>query len=728
MTLARKMAEERRARLAAERLLELKQEELFSANRKLGEHAKELSNEIVETRAEVRTVRDENIRVKSDLRVANEKVELAERRLWLSIETIQDGFAFFDVDGHMIAANPSYLAVFDGLDEVKPGISYMRLLQLITEEGIFNIGDAQPAQWRKAMIERWQKPTPPPIVCRLWSGEYIKLIDQRGHGGDIVSLALNITETVRYERQLKKEQERAETASRAKSSFLANMSHEIRTPMNGVVAMADLLLETDLSEEQRLFVSTIRNSGDALLVIINDVLDYSKIEAEKLVLYPDVFDLEQCLHEVLMLLQPNAREKGVALAIDFDLALPKCYTGDPGRIRQVLTNLIGNAVKFTKEGHVLVRVRGSTIGHEVALDITIEDTGIGIPSEKLDHVFGEFNQVDDDRNREFEGSGLGLAISRKLVRAMDGTISVSSVEGQGSTFLIGLILPFEPAAPPPQLPAGACKVLVVDNCKVHRNIACTLVQAMGGTAVAAAGIDGAMAHLDGVDLVLTELDLPGGSGLDFAALLRDRGQHAPVILTTSNPGLSTESPDLALIESVVKKPVLHRDFVAALVKAAKTIARVGSKTPKAPSDTAPIPKRTMRILAAEDNKTNQLVLSKLLKSLDIDLRFANNGIEAVEHFQSFEPDLIFMDISMPKMDGKEATSRIREIEARSGGHVHIVALTAHAVDGDREGILAAGLDHYLTKPIRKAAILEQIARHSPKGVRPPFPDPEEKAG
>ncbi|PSL19108.1 histidine kinase dimerization/phospho-acceptor domain-containing protein [Shimia abyssi] len=309
MSLAKRLADERRARLAAERLLELKQAELFSANRKLGKHAAELSNEIVETRAEVANVKNENSRVKSDLQVANEKIEIAERRLWLSIASIRDGFAFFDAQSRMIAANPSYLAVFDGLENVQPGITYSEILECITDEGIFNTGDASAEQWREEMLARWHQPTPEPVVLRLWNGEYIKLIDQRGHGGDIVSLALNITETVRYEAKLKSEQQRAEAASRAKSAFLANMSHEIRTPMNGVVGMSDLLLDTSLSEEQRLFVNTIKNSGEALLVIINDVLDYSKIEADKLKLRPETFDLERCIHEVTTLLQLSARQK-----------------------------------------------------------------------------------------------------------------------------------------------------------------------------------------------------------------------------------------------------------------------------------------------------------------------------------------------------------------------------------------------------------------------------------
>ncbi|MBE0455457.1 MAG: PAS-domain containing protein, partial [Roseovarius sp.] len=254
MSLANKLAEERRARLAAERLLEQKQAELQDANRKLGLHARALSHEIHETRAEVAEVRDENRRVKSDLTVAHQKIEIAERRLWHSIQTIEGGFAFFDADSRMIAANHAWLAVFEGIEDVKPGISYVEILQIITEEGIVNIGDMTPQGWRERMLDRWQGTTPQPEVLRLWNGQYIRLIDQRGHGGDVVSLVHNITGSIRQEKELREARRRAEAASRAKSAFLANMSHEIRTPLNGVVGMADLLMESTLDEEQSLYV------------------------------------------------------------------------------------------------------------------------------------------------------------------------------------------------------------------------------------------------------------------------------------------------------------------------------------------------------------------------------------------------------------------------------------------------------------------------------------------
>ena len=727
MSLANKLSQERRARLAAERLLEQKQAELHAANRKLGHHARQLSDEIVETRAEVENVRDENRRVKSDLTVANEKVEVAERRLWHSIEAIQDGFAFFDADSRMIAANHAWLSVFDGLEAIQPGISYVEILQFATEEGVIDIGDMTPAEWREEMLDRWQSPNPEPRVIRLWSGEYIKLIDQRGHGGDVVNLALNITDTIRYEQRLKEARRTAEAANRAKSTFLANMSHEIRTPMNGVVGMADLLKETALSEEQLLYANTIRNSGEALLVIINDVLDYSKIEADKLTLHTDTFDLERSIHELVLLLQANARDKGLDLLVDYDMFLPTKLIGDPGRLRQVLTNLIGNAVKFTESGHVIVRVTGITEGRACRVHITVEDTGIGIPADKVEHVFGEFNQVDDERNRKFEGTGLGLAISKKLIRLMRGEIWAESQEGAGSCFGFTVTLPLaeDDDISDPVAPEGLRNCMIVEPHDLCRGILEKQLSALGLGVTSYATAKDALASMDqAIDLILTDHHMADMDGMELAQTLRSRGNETPVIVLTPNTSTAANDPAWRHLSAVLQKPVTRRDLLNALhrVKVAAPKSDGPLERPDTPpQDEVPVPEaaRTVRVLAAEDNKTNRLVFSKMVQGLDIDLQFAENGKEAVDLFHSFAPDVIFMDISMPGMDGKEATQAIRTMEAGGESHVPIVAMTAHAMNGDDEDILAAGLDHYLTKPLRKADLVDHISNAQPEGTRDP---------
>ena len=721
MSLANKLAQERRARLAAERLLEQKKAELQAANRKLGKHAQALSEEISETRAEVQTVRDENARVKSDLTIANQKIEIAERRLWHSIETIQDGFAFFDADSRMIAANKAWLSVFDQLEDVAPGISYVELLQYATEEGIVDIGDAAPAAWREAMLDRWQSPVPEPEIIRLWNGAYVKLIDQRGHGGDVVSLALDITDTIRYEQNLKNERHRAEAANRAKSSFLANMSHEIRTPMNGVVGMAELLKDTALDEEQLLYANTIRNSAEALLVIINDVLDYSKIEAEKLVLHEEPFDLEHCIHELIMLLQANARDKGVDLLVDYDLFLPTLFVGDPGRLRQVMTNLMGNAVKFTDRGHVLVRVVGVVEdgGRAVNLHVTIEDSGIGIPPDKVQHIFGEFNQVDDETNRKFEGTGLGLAISEKLIRLMGGEIWVESRQGEGSTFGFSLTLPLADGAAPCdfRLPEGIRRVLIVEPQDVTRSILLRQFTALGVAVKACQTGHAALDALDmAPDLIIADHGMAEMDGVELAEAVHEAGHDVPVILLSANSATAERDPGRDHLHAVLQRPVPRGALFAAL----ETLGADDAEPPLPAAPDPATPPRPMRILAAEDNKTNRLVFSKMLKDLDIEIELAENGHEAVARYGAFRPDLIFMDISMPEMDGKQATARIREIEAQTGTHTPIVAMTAHAMDGDNTDILAAGLDYYLTKPLRREALVERIRDACPAEARPPL--------
>ncbi|WP_082688820.1 response regulator [Ruegeria marisrubri] len=740
MSLAEKLAQERRARLAAERLLQLKQAELSAANRKLGQHALALTREIGETRAEVANVRVENEKVKTDLTEAHAKIEIAERRLWHSIQTIQDGFAVFGRDDRLICANTAYLSVFDGLDEVAPGISYTRILEILTEEGIVDLGETPADEWRARMRDRWLSTDPAPTVIQLWNGTCIKLIDRRGPEGDAVSLALDITATVRHEAELHAARERAEAANRAKSAFLANMSHEIRTPLNGIVGMAELLAEGTLDEEQQLYVNTIRNSGEALLVIINDVLDYSKIEADKLSLHSDAFDLERCIHDVAMLLQPAVRGKRLNLLVDYDLFLPTRFIGDAGRIRQVLTNLVGNAVKFTSQGHVLVRVTGvpDPDSESCLVHVAIEDTGIGIAPEKLDHIFGEFNQVADARNRQFEGTGLGLAITRRLIQLMGGRVWADSEEGRGSCFGFRVTLPTAGGAQPipPRIEGKLRHVLVVDELAVNRGILEKQLGCLGSRVTSCRSGAEALALIDGsVKLVLCDHQLADMEGLALAKALRDSGwRDVPFILLSSNPGAVRSDPARGLIQGVMQKPIPRAELFSRLSTLGDAVLHTpqttdakaeGSSTPPAvQSDPG---RRAMRLLAAEDNRTNRLVFGKMVKDLDIELRFVRNGREAVAAYTEFRPDLIFMDISMPEMDGKQATREIRRIEAESGTHVPIIALTAHAVSGELEGILSGGLDRCLSKPLRKAELHAMIEEFCPSCARPVHRNKEEHA-
>ncbi len=523
--------------------------------------------------------------------------------------------------------------------------------------------------------------------------------------------------------------EMAEAANRAKSAFLVNMSHEIRTPMNGIVGMSDLLSESPLTQEQRLYVNAIRSSGKALLAIINDVLDYSKIEADRLTLHPERFDLEHCILEVATLLQPSVREKGLTLLVDYDLFLPTLFLGDPGRMRQVLTNLVGNAVKFTVQGHVIVRVTGVPDPNTQTCDIhvSVEDTGIGIDAQKIKHIFGEFNQIEDDHSSRFEGTGLGLAITSRLIGLMGGSVWVESEAGKGSCFGFVVSLPMtegrQPA--PPDLADKLGHILVVDEMDVNRAI---LVKQLGGlgsrVTECASGVQAISAMDDTVKLVLCDHFLPDMEGLELSATLHNNGwPELPFVLMSANPGLVHADPSSHHVQCVLQKPIPRTELYQRLAalgrpKAPDSGASAGKSHREMPTNSNNEPQRLMRVLAAEDNKTNQLILERMTRGLRIELLFVSDGAEVIRAFGAFRPDLIFMDISMPKMDGKQAAEEIRRQEIGTGRHVPIVALTAHAMAGDDRGIMAAGLDHYLTKPLNKPLIHGMIARYAPADACP----------
>ncbi|MZR13640.1 response regulator [Maritimibacter sp. DP07] len=716
MTAENLLTEERRARMAAERLLARKEAELQEANRMLSRHARSLSEDLVETREQV-------VEVREDLERKSQEVDIAKRRLWASVEAIGDGFAVFDADNRLIIANPAYYAPFDGLECIRPGAHYEEIVEAALSEGIVDTGMRSAPEWRDWMLARWAQDAPEPRQIRLWNGAYVRLVDRRAPGGDTVSMAIDVTQAIRRQNAMRLARERAEAANRAKSAFLANMSHEIRTPMNGVLGMADLMAEHDLDEELSSYVDTIRSSGRALLTIINDVLDYSKIEAAKLELHPEPFDFEQTILDVIALLMPSVREKNLKIMLDYDMFLPTRFVGDPVRLRQVVTNLVGNAVKFTPSGHVLVRVLGVPEGPDGPdrIHVTVEDTGIGIPADQLGHVFGEFNQVEADNNRPFEGTGLGLAITRQLVGLMGGEIWVDSEAGVGSCFGFHVTLPRAAEEDVPDAPAWLRHALLVMPDDMHRAILAKRLIALGLSVEEADGIEAGLARAASADVIFADQKLLRGQG-DLCA-------HAPApIITVADPLADSPTCDDT---RVLQKPH-SRPALMALLAALPAPEVPGFRSSRgAPvenifvdmddaQDPEPAPRR-MRVLVAEDNKTNRFVFSKLVKDCDIDLVFAANGFEAVDAFEESPPDLVFMDISMPGMDGKTATGRIRELEAVRGlPRTRIVALTAHAMRGDGADVMAHGLDAHFAKPFPKDRILAEIRAQCPDGAVAPL--------
>ncbi|WP_323781114.1 response regulator [Thalassovita sp.] len=732
MSLANKLAEERRARLAAEKKLTETQADLDATKLKIQQDQRSYSEKIIRILAEAENTMAEHQRMKSELGEAHEKAAIAERRLWQTIETIPNGFAFFDRNEKLLMANRAYREAFGKNRDIPTGIAHEQHLQILTDEGRIDTEGLSPEDWRAKMTKRWRSPNSSDTVLRFTNGQYIKILDKRGPEGDVVRLVLNITETMQREKDLKDARAKAEAANRAKSAFLANMSHEIRTPMNGVVGMADLLTDTDLTTDQRLYVDTIKNSGEALLTIINDLLDYSKIDAEKLTLYPAPFDLERTIHEVIMLLQPTARGKAIDLLVDYDLFLPTMFVGDQGRIRQVLTNLLGNAIKFTSKGHVLVRVVGvqQDGSPNTNVHVTVEDTGIGIASEKLDYVFGEFNQVEDNRNRRFEGTGLGLSISKRLIELMGGSIWVDSELGHGASFGFRITLPVTETEQIviPVLTGVIKRALIVDDLEVNRSILEKQLEALGIETVSCAGGFEALKLLNNsFDAVLTDHNMPEIDGLELAHEIRKAGFGTPILLFSSSSSFAQMEEMHHTVQSVLQKPATRKDlflqlqFLGAEVDH-KPANPVTCRPRQSQSDL-----RRMKVLAAEDNKTNRLVFEKMINDQNIDLCFADNGIDAIRSYEEFQPDLVFTDISMPEMDGTEAVRKIRQIEKSTGRRVPIIAMTAYANEENDKGIWDADLDGYLFKPLRKADILDKLARYRPDSARPLVAENDDQA-
>ncbi|MFN7010601.1 MAG: PAS domain-containing protein [Allorhizobium sp.] len=690
---------------------------------------------------------------------AREQLERIGQFMKDATRVMSQGLAFVE-DGVIIQSNEALARILNvPAMYLEPGQSWHACFAYCAKRGDFG---TEPLVELKRWQDRIQSHQSFSEVFLADGKTWVQLdatVSRRGHW---MLLYSDITDIKTREGELTELLARSEAADKAKSEFLANMSHEIRTPMNGVLGMAELLAKSTLDTRQKTFVDIIVKSGNALLTIINDILDFSKIDAGQLRLRNVAFDPVEAIEDVATLLSASASEKDIELIVCGDVTVRHMVAGDPGRFRQIVTNLVGNAIKFTEKGHVLIELTSTpSDGANVMLTVRIEDTGIGIPEDKQASIFEKFSQVDTSSTRRHEGTGLGLAITAGLVDLFGGRIEVESKVGEGSVFTV--TIPFAVAKErnrPQPLPVNVegARVLVIDDNDINRRILSEQLALWGFDGVAVESGHAAMAVLEEahrlgltIDALIIDYQMPVMNGLDVARMIRadHRFESIAMIFLTSMDMVGDERIFQQLnVQAHLMKPAranLLRGAIVDVVRAARLGRPLAladqSKRPVLPAEKsrgpvvatartevpargagagATMPARAgCDVLVAEDNEVNQIVFRQILQSTTLSHRIVGNGREAVVAWRAHNPRLILMDVSMPILNGHQAARTIREAEKAEGEgrHVPIIGVTAHALDSDREACLAAGMDDYLSKPISPEQLEAKIERWLGQSLR-----------
>ena len=643
-----------------------------------------------------------------------------------AFNALTDGILIYSPDNIIIKFNKAFSDLMKATNvPCCLGMSRQEFLDGLRDSGTATYQQKTTQEWLEDQSEDAEEDDSNGEILSLPNGRfYLRRFRSMQNGGHIITVT-DVT-------QIRKAHLKAEAAQIAKSEFLANMSHEIRTPMNGIMGMSQLLSNCKLGEREREFVQTIDRSSQALLTIINDILDFSKIEAGRVELDAEPFLLRESLEDVTSLLSTAATDTGIDLLLRIDPDIPEAYVGDVGRVRQVLTNLIGNALKFTHEGHVLIDVTASIIDKTAKLTIDVGDTGIGIAEDKLSNIFEKFSQADGSTTREYGGTGLGLTISSNLAHLMKGDITAVSELGKGSTFTftceLGVVEDVaKPTAERPPNISG--NILLIDDITLNHDILkeqlnsesckCISVEsARKGLAVLAKAKDKNI----NIDLIIVDYQMPEMTGEDFIRIAKTHNDyaHIPILLFSSvdNDELKQRMKKLG-VDGYLTKPARYQQLLRAV---SKTIlkSRKSVTAPHGVIDVTPVVHqqslKTTRskdgiidVLIAEDNDVNQMFIKYIMEDMGVSFKIVPSGRLAVDKWKLLSPRIIFMDISMPDWNGYEATKAIREWEAKLNlPRTPIVAVTAHALKGDRQDCLDNDMDDYLSKPLAISGIEDML--------------------